>query len=96
MVDENRNIGLGDKSIYIEKGNVNVRYGDEEIPKNLTSPPFISDVFIGRDDDIATVHQKLFMKDQLLLLVNGEGGIGKTTLAAHYFNHYDQVYQHRA
>jgi len=25
MADENRNIGLGDKSIYIEKGNVNVK-----------------------------------------------------------------------
>lgn len=96
MSDENRDIKQGDKSIYVEKGNVTVKYDDKQIPKNLTRPPFISDVFIGRDDDIAAVHQELFIGKQLLLLVNGEGGIGKTTLAAHYYSHYEQDYQHMA
>ncbi|MGZ4957465.1 MAG: NB-ARC domain-containing protein [Methylobacter sp.] len=96
MADECRDIQQGDKSFYIEKGNVTVHYGNQQIAKNLTRPPFISDVFIGRDDDIAAVHRQLFKAKPLLMLVNGEGGIGKTTLAGHYYSLYQQDYQHMA
>ncbi|MCX7094094.1 MAG: NB-ARC domain-containing protein [Methylobacter sp.] len=91
-----RDIQQGDKSVYSENGNVTVNYAEKHIPKNLTRPPFISDVFIGRDDDIDAVHRQLFNDKPLLLLVNGEGGIGKTTLAAHYYSTYEDHYQHLA
>ncbi len=91
-----RDIKQGDKSVYSENGNVTVNYAEKHIPKNLTRPPFISDVFIGRDDDIDAVHRQLFNDKPLLLLVNGEGGIGKTTLAAHYYSSYEDHYQHLA
>ena len=72
------------------------KYGDHEIPKFIGIPVFISDVFIGRDDELENVYQKLFEGDNLLLLVNGEGGIGKTALAAHYYNKYADRYCHLA
>jgi tetratricopeptide (TPR) repeat protein len=70
--------------------------GDHKIPKFIGIPVFLSDVFIGRVDDLENVHQKLFKDDNLLLLVNGEGGIGKTALAAHYYNKYADQYSHLA
>jgi tetratricopeptide (TPR) repeat protein len=72
------------------------KYGNHEIPKFIGSPVFVSDVFIGRDDELENVRQKLFEGDNLLLLVNGEGGIGKTALAAHYYNQYADQYCHLA
>ena len=67
-----------------------------KIPKLLTAPPFIPDIFQGRDGELQAVHQKLLAGDSLLLLVNGEGGIGKTTLAAKYWQLYGSFYQHSA
>ncbi len=96
MDEQSRTIAQQEKSVYVEQGDVTIRYGEKTIPKNLTKPPFVSDFFLGRQDDITVVHQKLFHGSQLLLLVNGEGGIGKTTLAAHYYRSYQQDYQHMA
>jgi tetratricopeptide (TPR) repeat protein len=66
------------------------------LPKHLTPPPFISEVFLGREDELETVHKKLFESDKLLLLVNGDGGMGKTTLAARYYHKYAGSYQYLA
>ena len=72
-------------------------YGDKKIPKILsTSLPFIPDFFLGRSDDLQVVHDKLFSGENLLLLVNGEGGIGKTTFAAKYWQCYENQYHHLA
>jgi hypothetical protein len=60
-------------------------FGDKAIPKILsTSLPFLPEFFLGRDADLEAVHDKLFSGENLLLLINGEGGIGKTTFAAKY------------
>ena len=66
------------------------------IPKLLTPPPFLSEVFLGRKDDLETIRKKLFEGDNLLLLVNGDGGVGKTTLAARYYHNHANSYQHLA
>lgn len=71
-------------------------YGERTIKKHLTPPPFIPELFLGREVDLKTVHQKLFRGDNLLLLVNGQGGIGKTTLAAKYWEAYQDQYSHVA
>ncbi|MEM0992547.1 MAG: NB-ARC domain-containing protein, partial [Bacteroidota bacterium] len=67
-----------------------------DLPKMLTAPPFQTDYFIGRADDLTAIHHKLFKGDHLLLLVNGKGGMGKTTIAARYFRQYAADYQHLA
>ncbi len=60
------------------------------------------DYFIGRDQDLINIRAALENKEQItkqnkcLLLVNGEGGIGKTTVAANYCKRYDNYYKHIA
>jgi tetratricopeptide (TPR) repeat protein len=88
-----RQANLGAQSIYVEQQNI---YGEHKIPHILTAPPFIPEIFEGREDDLQTVHIKLLTGDNLLLLVNGEGGIGKTTLAAKYWQRYESDYHHVA
>jgi tetratricopeptide (TPR) repeat protein len=67
------------------------------VPRHLTAPPFLSEVFVGRKEDIQHIHERLFSAEgHLLLLVNGEGGIGKTTLAARYYHEHCDEYQHVA
>ena len=69
-------------------------YGEKKIAKYLGILPVIPEVFIGRDEELQEAHDALFDGDNLLLLVNGEGGIGKTTLAAKYYQRYFDDYAH--
>ena len=71
-------------------------YGTKKINKFLGNPPILSEVFLGRDDDLKNIHDMLFSGDNLLLLVNGEGGIGKTTVASYYYASYADKYKHLA
>lgn len=64
--------------------------------KHLTPPPFRTDTFLGREDDLVALHKRLKQTDKPLLLVNGQGGIGKTSLAAHYYYRYQDQYQYMA
>ena len=67
------------------------------LPRHLTARPFLSEVFVGRTENIQHIHERLFSQGgHLLLLVNGEGGIGKTSLAARYYHDYCDEYQHVA
>lgn len=98
MDQSNRNIQQDQKSIYAEQGNVYVTYAGEcRIPQALTPPPFFTEIFLGRKDDLQFIHDKLFAPGgNLLLLVNGEGGIGKTTIASKYYHTYQHEYAHVA
>ncbi len=97
MPEENRDTTQGDKSVYVEKGNVTINYpSGKKIRKYLGPLPFVPEVFLGREDDLMAVHDKLFAGNNLLLLVNGEGGIGKTTLASKYYQAYHEKYTHLA
>ncbi len=42
------------------------------------------------------IKEKLFAGDNFLLLVNGHGGVGKTSLAARYYHDYCNDYKHAA
>ncbi len=66
------------------------------LDKFLGVSPFNTDLFIGREEDLTIIRQKLISDNNLLLLVNGEGGIGKTTLAAQYYYRYQEDYTHLA
>jgi tetratricopeptide (TPR) repeat protein len=75
-------------------------------PKHLTTPPFQPEVFLGREDDLEALYNILFDNsnsssggkgaDHILLLVNGQGGIGKTSLASKYYQQYQAKYHHLA
>ena len=68
---------------------------DGSIPQNLTDNPFSANYFVGREDDLKAITQHV-AADNLLLLMNGEGGIGKTTLAAQYYWKHQPTYAHTA
>ena len=64
--------------------------------KSLTNAPLKPDAhFIGRETELAEI-RKRFEANEMLMLVNGEGGIGKTTLASKYWHDYEQNYTHLA
>ena len=58
-------------------------------------PPLAPDSFLGREKDLKDIHRML-KEDRPLVLVNGIGGIGKTTLAQKYWEQYEKDYQLKA
>jgi tetratricopeptide (TPR) repeat protein len=52
--------------------------------------------FIGRERELSEIRERLVAGRQTLALVNAEGGMGKTTLAAAYWNRFQEEYQHLA
>ncbi|MEY3241800.1 MAG: hypothetical protein RIR11_3239, partial [Bacteroidota bacterium] len=67
-----------------------------KIPRFLTQKPFNTNFFIGRDTDLAAIETDYQKNNHLLVLVNGEGGMGKTTLAAQYWFLHEARYKHLA
>ena len=67
------------------------------IPKQLTPIPSIdaSKDCIGRETELAELHQKLSSSPKVAL-IRGLGGIGKTTLAMAYVAIHQEQYQHLA
>ena len=71
-------------------------FNTNKTPRLLTNPPFNTDLFIGRENDLKTIEAQYQDHNRLLVLVNGEGGIGKTTLAAKYWYAHADRYKHLA
>jgi tetratricopeptide (TPR) repeat protein len=65
------------------------------LPKELTSkiPKTSQKQIVGRSEDLKDLHTRLFDNKQVVL-VNGLGGIGKTTLAQVYVSEYYEEYKH--
>jgi tetratricopeptide (TPR) repeat protein len=95
QINADRQTNMGDGSIYNENV-THIHYADKAIPRHLTATPFIPDVFQGREEDLTAIRAKLVENNQPLLLVNGQGGIGKTSLAAKYWQSYQSHYAHTA
>ncbi|MEN0049172.1 MAG: tetratricopeptide repeat protein [Bacteroidota bacterium] len=99
QIENSENV-LSGNQIRDIKGNLHVGntihiYDKKPINKYLTTPPFQTDYFIGRATDITAIHEKIFTQNHLLLL-NGRGGMGKSTIAAKYFKKYESDYQYLA
>ncbi|MDX2067506.1 MAG: tetratricopeptide repeat protein [Haliscomenobacter sp.] len=84
-------IKIGDTTTHVHN------YSGVEIPRLLTPPPFLPEIFLGRTEDLLHIHDLLFAPNgNLLLLVNGEGGVGKTSIASKYYHTYQEAYAHVA
>jgi tetratricopeptide (TPR) repeat protein len=90
--------GPGSKVVIVENqhGDIYVHGEKTPIPHFLTNIPSINpkDV-LGRTDDLAKLKTRLGDSSSLLLM-NGTGGIGKTTLAKLYVNNFGEDYGHLA
>ncbi|MFK8009232.1 MAG: tetratricopeptide repeat protein [Saprospiraceae bacterium] len=67
-----------------------------KLPHALTENPFSPPVFIGRDKEMKQLYETLFSGENFLLMVNGKGGMGKTSLASRYYHKYQNEYAHVA
>ncbi len=67
-------------------------------PQYLTAPGAVPPSgFLGREDELQELRQRLTRGEgRTLALVNAEGGMGKTTLAARYWQQYGQDYRYLA
>lgn len=83
------NVTIGDRIIH--------EADKENIPKELSSqmPLTRLDRIVGRRTELKNLHQRLFDNKQVVL-VNGMGGIGKTTMAQVYASEYYESYKHIA
>ncbi len=78
----------------LEKGKVE-NNGDSQIPKCLSAgQPSVTTEFTGRETELADIKSKL--EKSRLLLINAEGGMGKTTIAAKYLEDNLDTYKHYA
>lgn len=97
MKQDMNTYGDGSDNVGRDKYVTNItEYREEKIPRYLTKPPSAPKNIVGREADLSTVSNKLWHENHLLLLMNGEGGIGKTTLAATYWLKNATKYQHLA
>ncbi|MCP4134771.1 MAG: ATP-binding protein, partial [bacterium] len=95
-VDGNDNINLQD----VHCDDLTIIKQDPQnniLPKELTAriPKLSPDIIVGRDSELTDLHQRLFNNKQVVL-VNGLGGIGKTTLAQVYTTKFLDEYHHIA
>lgn len=72
-----------------------VIYGEQKVKRYLTALPSLEDTIIGREKDLQKLQETL-NTSQRVVLMNGMGGIGKTTTAIAYANQYKHQYTHLA
>ncbi|MDA0967684.1 MAG: NB-ARC domain-containing protein, partial [Proteobacteria bacterium] len=64
----------------------------------MAEEPFVAQDFIGRQSELTSIYNKLFVEksSNILSVVNGDGGIGKTSLVSQYYHKYKDNYAHVA
>ncbi len=95
--------GVAGRMINVEKELTKLRVElrrrivQNEISHRLTDyMPAMPAVFYGRGEELKDLRKELIEGNNFLLLVNGQGGIGKTSLAAAYYHKYHRKYKHAA
>lgn len=67
--------------------------GSQIVPKkHLGVKPAPPEVFLGRDEELEELHKLLFSDQHFILLVNGRGGVGKTSIASEYYHRHGEQY----
>ncbi|MBL4660550.1 MAG: tetratricopeptide repeat protein, partial [Alcanivoracaceae bacterium] len=82
---------LLDDSDYADKGDNTHQKPNKRLGNKVSNP--IS-FMVGRDEQLKQIHTIFNDSENILLLVNGEGGIGKTTIASAYYHQYLNQYKY--
>ncbi|GAA0877229.1 hypothetical protein GCM10009119_01970 [Algoriphagus jejuensis] len=72
------------------------RPGKIEIARHLSEPPFVTETFLGREAELESIWNKFHSASHALVLVNGDGGVGKTSIASTYYHKHAGYYRHLA
>ena len=96
--NDNNGIANSGNSNNINQHNFNgstiiINGQDHKIPKVLTPHLGVYKNFVGRDEELKKLCDILKTQNSVLLL-NGIGGVGKSSLAAYYLDRYKQEYNH--
>ena len=83
-----RDVHIGDKHYHTS--------GPKTPQQLTTATAAVPSGFIGREKELGEIRQRLRSGSGALALVNAEGGMGKTTLAAAYWQRFSQEYRHLA
>ncbi|NHQ60871.1 AAA family ATPase [Chlorobium sp. BLA1] len=67
----------------------------QSFKKFLSISPLFPDAFFGRTSELKAVRDILFSSGNLLI-ISGEGGIGKTSFTSKYYHTYSEEYNHLA
>ncbi|WP_338815453.1 tetratricopeptide repeat protein (plasmid) [Bernardetia sp. Wsw4-3y2] len=91
-VEGNDNITIIDTN----NSNITVNYGsNKELPILLTNLPEKPSLLLGRENKIKEVEEALESKKKAVI-VNGFGGVGKTSVASSFFHEKTAHYSHKA
>ena len=70
------------------------REKSDTFPKKIGEMPLYPRVFKGREGKLAEIYKAFFEDRKAVILLNGEGGLGKTTTASRYYHKYEDYYSH--
>lgn len=89
-----RQINQGAGSTYIE--NQTVHHVRDRQARILTNSPAQPSTFEGRTEDLDRIRTLLNTSGASVILLHAEGGMGKTSLAAHYWANFAKDYKNMA
>ncbi len=67
---------------------------ENKLNKQIGTKPLRPQVFIGRDGVLADIYHAFFEEEKTVLMLVGNGGFGKTTIASKYYHEYQDAYSH--
>ncbi len=73
---------------------MDTREKNDTFDKQIGNIPINPKLLIGREGKLSSIYQAFFEESKPVLLLAGQGGLGKTTIASKYYHSYHEDYSH--
>lgn len=83
-----------DKVLHELDSEVSIEKESGKVHKQIGNIPLNPNVYLGREGVLENIFESFFDDHKTVLLLNGNGGIGKTTTASAYYHKYQDQYSH--